>query len=168
MPKKSRALEYADIVEIIALTGEHADRQKVYKAVEKVALETCGWVLLTTLKYDEAAQAVVRVHSSNEQAYPIGGSKPLSKIKKSHEQMVSGEVFIAPTRAEVKETFFDYELIFSLGITAIMNSPIRHAGRRLGTLNFCGEEGMYGPTEIRNAKILAGLLVPSLLQEVKG
>jgi hypothetical protein len=166
MPKKSRALTLEDVAEIVALTANQADRQKVYKAVERVAAETCGWLLLTTLKYDDAKQAVVRVHSSNEQAYPIGGEKPLSKIKKSHEQMNSGEVFIAPTRAAVKETFFDYELIFSLGASAILNSPIHRGGQRLGTLNFCGEEGMYGPTEIRNAKILAGLLVPCLLQEV--
>ncbi|MBI3506566.1 MAG: hypothetical protein HY059_17140 [Proteobacteria bacterium] len=168
MPKKSRALTIEDIAEIVALTAAQADRQLVYKAVEKAAAETCGWVLLTTLRYDEGQQAVVRVHSSNEQAYPIGGKKPLSKIKKSHEQMNSGEVFIAPARAEVKETFFDHELIFSLGITAILNSPIHVAGRRLGTLNFCGEEGMYGAVEIRNAKILAGLLVPCLMQEAGG
>lgn len=41
------------------------------------------------------------------------------------------------------------------------------SGRRLGTLNFCGEEGTYGPIEIRNAKILAGMLVPCLLRETQ-
>ena len=56
------------------------------------------------------------------------------------------------------------ELIFSLGITAIMNVPVRHAGRRLGTLNFCGEEGMYGEREMQIGRVLAGLLVPSLLR----
>jgi hypothetical protein len=168
MPKKSRALTLDDVVAIAALTGDSADRQIVYKAVEKLASETCGWTMLTTLKYNEAEQCVERVHSSNEADYPLGGKKPLSKITKSHEQMQSGEVFVAPTRAAVKDTFFDHELIFSLGISAILNAPIRHAGKRLGTLNFCGEEGMYGETEIRNAKVLAGLLIPCLLQEVKG
>jgi hypothetical protein len=79
--------------------------------------------------------------------------------------MDRGDVALAATRADVKRLFFDHELIFSLGITAILNAPIRHAGRRLGTLNFCGEEGMYGPAEVERAKILAGLLVPSLLVE---
>lgn len=167
MPKKHRDLSLQDIATIVALTNEKADRQIVYKAVEKIAAETCGWVLLTTLKYNEAEQVVERVHSSNEAAYPLGGKKPLSKITKSHQQMESGEVFLASDRPAVKETFFDHELIFSLGITAILNSPIRHAGKRLGSLNFCGEEGMYGETETRNAKILAGLLVPCLLQEIK-
>jgi GAF domain-containing protein len=167
MPTRSRALTNADIAAVIALSNEQQDRQKVYKAVEKLAADTCGWVLLTTLKYVEAEQVVERVHSSDEKAYPLGGKKPLNKITASHGAMDQGDVFLAATKADVKHAFFDHELIFSLGISAILNSPIRYAGRRLGTLNFCGTEGMYGPTEIQNAKILAGLLVPSVLHELK-
>ncbi len=165
MPKKSRLLTLEDVLHIEKLTAEKADRQTVYKAVEKVAAETCGWVMLTTLKYDEAAGVVVRLHSSNEKDYPLGGTKPISKITVSRQKMDKGEVFLAPDRAAVKEAFFDHDLIFSLGISAILNAPIRHAGRRLGSLNFCGEEGWYGETEARNAQILGGLLIPSLLQE---
>ena len=166
MPSKSRALTLDDVAKIVALTNEQPDRHRVYKAVETIAAQTCGWVLLTTLKYDEAAQAVVRLHSSDEKAYPIGGKKPLDKITASHGAMDHGEIFLAANRAQVKDAFFDYELIFSLGITSILNSPIRHAGRRLGTLNFCSIEGTYGPAEIQTAKVLAGLLAPCLLLEV--
>lgn len=165
MPQKSRALTHDDILQIETLTAGQSDRQTIYKAVEKIAAETCGWVMLTTLKYDEAAGVVVRLHSSNEKDYPLGGTKPISKITASRQMMDKGETFLAPDRAAVKEAFFDHDLIFSLGISAILNAPIRHAGRRLGSLNFCGEEGWYGATEARNAQILAGLLIPSLLQE---
>ena len=165
MPKKIRSLTVDDVASVIALTSAQADRQAVYKAVEAITAETCGFVYLTTLKYNEAEQVVQRLHSSNAEAYPVGGSKPLSKLTANHKAMASGEVFLAGTRAAVKEAFFDHELIFSLGSTAIMNAPIRHAGRRLGTLNLCGEEGMYGPAEARTAQILAGLLIPCLLLE---
>jgi hypothetical protein len=166
MPKRSRPLTLDDVGSILALTSAEADRQVIYKAVEAIAAETCGFVFLTTLKYDEAEQVVERLHSSNVEAYPVGGRKPLSKIAASHGAMASGDVFLAGTRAAVKEAFFDHELIFALGSTAILNAPIRQAGRRLGTLNLCGEEGMYGPAEIRTAQILAGLLIPTLLLEV--
>ena len=166
MPKKIRPLTVDDVGSIVALTGAQTDRQVIYKAAEAITAETCGFVFLTTLKYNEAEQIVERLHSSNVDTYPLGGRKPLSKITASHQAMASGEVFLAGTRAAVKEAFFDHELIFSLGSTAIMNAPIRHAGRRLGTLNLCGEEGMYGPAEIRTAQILAGLLIPTLLLEV--
>jgi len=166
MPAKSRTLTTHDVAEIIALTTAERDRQIVYKAVEAIAAETCGWVLLTTLRYDEARQLVVRLHSSDEVAYPLGGTKPLNKIAASHGAMEHGEVFLAADKEQVKAAFFDHDLIFSLGISAILNAPIRHAGRRLGTLNFCGVAGTYGPDEVQNAKILAGLLAHCLMEEM--
>ena len=166
MPTKSRALTHDDIAAIIAVSNEQPDRHRIYKAVEAIAAETCGWVLLTTLRHDVARQAVVRLHSSDEKAYPIGGTKPLDKLTENHAIMERGDVALAATKADIKRMFFDHELIFSLGITAILNAPIRHGGRRLGTLNFCGTEGMYGKAEIQTAKILAGLLTPCLLLEV--
>ena len=165
MPKRSRPLTVDDVAAIVALTGGATDRPSIYKAVEAIAAETCGFVFLTTLRSDETAGVVRRLHSSNEDAYPLAGTKPLSKITKSSQTLAAGEVFLAGTREAVKEAFFDHELIFSLGSSAIMNAPIRHAGRRLGTLNFCGEEGQYGPDEIATAKVLAGLLIPCLLAE---
>lgn len=168
MPTRSRDITLDDLAAIQALTAGEADRAKIYKAVERVAAETVGFVFLTTLRYNEAEACVQRLHSSNEEAYPVGGSKPLSKITASSQALDSGDVFLAPDRAAVKAAFFDHDLIFSLGSTAILNAPIRMAGKRLGTLNFCGEEGKYGDREVRNAKLLAGLLVPCLLQETAG
>lgn len=167
MPTKSRALTHDDIAAVIALSSEQPDRHVIYNAVEAIAAETCGWVLLTTLRHDEAQQAVVRLHSSDEKAYPVGGTKPMDRLTENHAIMERGDVALAATKADVKRMFFDHELIFSLGITAILNAPIRHGGRRLGTLNFCGTEGMYGKAEIQTAKILAGLLAPCLLLELQ-
>jgi len=163
MATARRELTTADVAEVIALATERPEARDAYRAVERVAAETVGWRLFTVLRYVESAQAVERLYSSDEKAYPVGGRKPLDKITASHGAMDKGEVFLAATKEEVRKAFFDHELIFSLGITAILNVPIRHAGRRLGTVNLCGEEGMYGPAEIARGKILAGLLVPSLL-----
>ena len=158
-----RELTLQDVAAIMARSAESATSTEAYRAVESIAADTVGWRLFTVLRYVETAQAVERVYSSNEKAYPVGGRKPLDKITASHAAMEEGKVFLAGTKADVRKAFFDHELIFSLGITAILNVPIRHAGRRLGTMNFCGEEGMYGPAEIARGKILAGLLVPWLL-----
>jgi hypothetical protein len=163
MASAKRELTLQDLAAIAARSTESADPIEVYRAVERIAAETIGWRLFTVLRYVESAQAVERVYSSDEKAYPVGGRKPLDKITASHGAMERGEVFLAGTKEDVRKAFFDHELIFSLGITAILNVPIRHAGRRLGTVNLCGEEGMYGPAEIAGGKILAGLLVPWLL-----
>ena len=158
-----RELTLQDVAAIMACSAESATSNEVYRAVEAIAADTVGWRLFTVLRYVETAQAVERVYSSDEQTYPVGGRKPLDKITASHGAMEEGKVFLAATKGDVRKAFFDHELIFSLGITAILNVSIRHAGRRLGTMNFCGEEGMYGPAEIARGKILAGLLVPWLL-----
>jgi hypothetical protein len=163
MLKTKRGLEMADVAAILERSKEAADRREVYREIERISQECVGWRLLTILRYVEADGVVERLYSSDEQAYPVGGRKPLDKIATSHSAMEHGEVFLAATRAEVQSAFFDHELIFSLGISAILNAPIRHGGRRLGTLNLCGEEGAYGAAELASATILAGLIVPSLL-----
>jgi hypothetical protein len=163
MAADKRGLTMADAAEIIACSAEQVEARDVYRAVERISRETIGWRLFTVLRYVEAAQVVERLYSSDEKAYPVGGRKPLDKITASHSAMEKGEVFLAATKEDVRAAFFDHELIFSLGITAILNVPIRHAGHRLGTMNLCGEEGMYGSLEIARGRVLAGFLVPSLL-----
>ena len=162
-----RDLTLDDVRAVMALQAEKGERETC-KAVERLAHETCGWRLLTILKYVEKDAVVERISSSDEKAYPLGGRKPLDKITASHGAMEHGGIFLAGTKAQVKEAFFDHELIFSLGITAIMNVPIRHAGRRLGTLNFCGEEGNYSEREMQIGRVLSGLLVPTLIKAVDG
>ena len=166
MPRKSRDLTVEDVARIVAINASTSDSDTVYRAVEAAAAETVGFVFLTILKQDDAEQAVVRVHSSNQDAYPVGGKKPYATIQPSQDALKEGEVFLSPDRAAVKADYVDHETIFALGATAILNAPIRCAGRRLGTLNFCGEEGRYGPAEVKTAQILAGLLAPALLRDV--
>ncbi|MBO0741664.1 MAG: GAF domain-containing protein [Hyphomicrobiaceae bacterium] len=157
-----RDLLIEDIAHLVALTAESADPGRVYRRVERIAAETIGWRLFTILRHIEDDQAVERLHSSDASAYPVGGRKPLAKLAASHAALQRGEAVLAASKEEVRQAFFDHELIFSLGITAILNVPIRHAGRHLGTVNLCGEEGMYGGVEIARAKVLAGLLVPAM------
>src|SRR5215831_16208026 len=158
-----RDLSIEDVAHLITLTAESADPGSVYRGVQRIAAETIGWRLFTILRHVEADQAVERLHSSDVAAYPVGGRKPLAKIAASHGAMDQGDVFLAATEEDVRKAFFDHELIFSLGIRAILNVPVRVAGRRLGTVNLCGEEGTYGPAEIARGKVLAGLLAPVLL-----
>ena len=153
-----------DIAEAMARSAECANPKEVWRLIERISAGTIGWRLFTILRYVEAEATVERLYSSDEKTYPVGGRKPLSKTTANHAAMEKGEVFLAATKESVRRTFPDHELLFALGITAILNLPIRYAGRRLGTMNLCGEEGTYGAVQIARGKILAGLLVPTLLQ----
>ena len=79
----NRDLTMDDVRAVMALQAERPEHE-TYKAVERLAGETCSFRLLTILKYVEKDAVVERVSSSDEKAYPIGGRKPLDKITMSH------------------------------------------------------------------------------------
>ena len=43
------------------------------REAERIAAETMGWRLFTVLRYVEKDQAVERLYSSDEKAYPVAG-----------------------------------------------------------------------------------------------
>ena len=134
----------------------------VYAEVQRLSAQTIHWRLLTILHYVETQGVVVRVHSSDPATYPIGGRKRLADFPTNHAAMADGEAFLAATKDDVRCAFADHEALFALGIEAILNTPVRSAGRRLGTLNLCGAGGCFGPTEVARARVLADMLVPHL------
>jgi GAF domain-containing protein len=163
MSTASRSLTLEDAAGVLRLSADAADAGEVYARVDALVRETVGYKLLTVLRFVEQTQEVERLYSSDPNAYPVGGRKQLATINKDHSLAASGQIFLAANPDEVKRTFPDYELIFSLGVGAILNAPIRHMGRRLGTLNCCGTANAYGEEEIAAATILANLLAPTLL-----
>jgi GAF domain-containing protein len=160
-PKPSpTAAEIADVMEITAST---ADPHATFRALEALAGRTVGHTLFTVTRNIEASQEVERVYSSNPAAYPLGGRKQKEGTRWGDVVLDRGEVFLARDRDELRAAFPDYELIFSLGIEAILNVPIRYAGRCIGTLNLCGKAGQYDGGDVRTGRVLAALLVPVVM-----
>jgi GAF domain-containing protein len=109
---------------------------------------------------------VERLYSSLPDSYPVSGHKPKQGTPWGEQVLDRGEIFIANSLEEVRSAFADYELIFSLGIGAIMNVPIRFRGRSLGTMNVCSEAGWFSETDRAPGRLLAGLLLPALLSHL--
>ena len=163
MSHSPRPLATDDIAGLLALQAEAPDVANVFAAAARLTAECCGgFRLLTVLRYREADAVVERIYSSDP-AYAIGGTKPLAQFPVNHTAMARGDIFHAATKAEVQAAFADHAQLLAMGITAILNSPIRHAGRRLGTLNLCGKEGQFGASEILAARTIAASLAPSLM-----
>jgi hypothetical protein len=74
-----------------------------------------------------------------------------------------GEIFIANLQNDVRAAFADYKVIFSLGIGAIMNVPVRFRSRSLGTMNICSEPGWFTEADYAPGRLMATLLAPPLL-----
>ena len=119
----------------------------VFRAVEALAQRAIGHRLFTVMRLHAGRAEVERVYSSQPASYPAGGRKPKSGTAWGAQVLDRGEIFLAATQDEVRRAFADYELIFSLGIGAILNVPIRFRGRSLGTLNLCHEAGWFRPQD---------------------
>jgi hypothetical protein len=128
-----------------------------------LAQKTIGHRLFTIMRLHAATHEVERLYSSLADAYPVSGRKPKQGTPWGEQVLDRGEIFIANTPDEVRAAFADYELIFSLGIGAIMNVPIRFRGRSLGTMNICAEAGWFSEADHAPGRLLASLLVPPLL-----
>jgi GAF domain-containing protein len=158
----------ADIAAVMEITASTADPHATFRAVEALAGRTIGHRLFTVMHNIEASQEVERVYSSNPTAYPAGGRKQKQGTRWGDVVLDRGEVFLARDRDELRAAFPDYELIFSLGIGAILNVPIRHAGRCIGTLNLCGPAGQYDEADVPTGLLLAALLTPVVMVAKEG
>jgi GAF domain-containing protein len=163
MPASKRRLTVEDVARVLALSSSAADPTQVYRAVDTLARETVGYRLLTVFRPIESTGELERVYSSNPADYPVGGRKRVDTINRDPGLARRGEIFLAATPEEVARTYPDRVLLERLGIGAILNVPIRHAGRWLATLNCAGDANSYGAGEIAAAKVLADLLAPTLL-----
>ena len=166
MPPAPHPLTAPAISSLLSLQAECADAATVFAAASALAAACCGELrLVTVLRYREAEALVERIYSSDP-AYATGGTKPLAQFPLNHAAMARGDTFLAATAADVKAAFADHERLFQMGITAILNSPVRHAGRRLGTLNLCGRDGQFGPAGVHAARTIAVCLAPTLLRSI--
>ena len=163
MPAPARDLTVADVAAVQAVTAETRDPRQILVAIESLARETLGYRGATMFRYIDAAAEVERIHSSDLVAYPVGGRKQVAAYPVNQAVLARGEVYVAADRDAVKLTYKDFEKIFALGVTSIMNVPVRLAGRNIGALNIFGEAGQFDDDAKRKGRMLAALMVPAIL-----
>jgi len=156
------ALTIDDVAAAMEVAASN-NAQAAYAAVDGLAQRAIGHKLFTVMRYLPATVEVERLYSSNPAAYPPGGRKPKQGTPWGDAVLDRGEVFIAPDAAGVRAAFTDHALLAQLGISAILNVPIRLRGRVLGTMNLSHQAGHFTSAMIGPGRVLAGLLAPLLL-----
>lgn len=159
---RSRVLTLADLAELTNLAASPHEPRALYATVDALVQSVIGHRLFTILRVHEAGMEVERIYSSNTAAYPLGGRKQKQGTPWSKVVLDRGEVFVARTPDEVRNTFDDHALIFSLGVGSIMNVPIGYRGRRLGTMNISHEAGWFRDQDAVAGRLIASVLVPAL------
>jgi hypothetical protein len=134
----------------------------IFAAVHKVLDSLIGAKLFTILKIlpDESTE---RMYTSNPAAYPLSGRKPKNETPWYEKVILARQHYFGPTRAHIREVFFDHELIFSLGCGSVINVLVLYDGRVLGAVNMLHEEHWYQPEDTACAEPFAAMLIPALL-----
>ncbi|MEZ5908802.1 MAG: GAF domain-containing protein [Hyphomicrobiaceae bacterium] len=156
-------LEVGDVAAVMAIAAEAGEPLQVFRAVEALAQKTLRFRQLSVFRYIDETAEVERIHSTNQGSHAPGGRKRLADYPHNQAVLARGEIYVARDRNAVAHAYKDAESLFALGITSIMNVPIRHGGHNLGALNVMGEAGWYSQACFTNARTVAGLLVPTLL-----
>ena len=140
-------------------------------ARSSAAKEAPGWPLaavfghrlFTILQFHADIGESERRYSSNATAYPVGGRKPLNPTFWSKQVLVEHRPWIGYDAADIRAVFFDHALIASLGCDAMLNLPVVHDGRALGTINISNAAGWYDESDIPLGLLFAALAVPAYL-----
>ena len=138
-------------------------------AIDKGLAATVGHKLFTLLVLNFARGENQRYYSNQPKSYPTGGAKLIEKDSAMFRDVVlGGRPRILRNRDDIREAFFDHELIASLGCESCVNYPIRWNGTTLGTLNLLHEAGWYRESDYRALSAFAALTVPAVLEIIKG
>ena len=125
-----------------------------YAALCALADEVIGVKLFTLLMSDTAANVSRRFYSNMPDAYPVSGTKPRPTNDWAKQVLDRAETFVMNDIETIAKTFFDHELINSLGCQSCINIPIAVGGDVLGTINCLNEAGHYTPERVAASEAL--------------
>jgi hypothetical protein len=151
------------VAALVTAVREDGCGPAVFAAADGAAQDIIGHRLFTVMAYHPGSIQVERLYSSNPSAYPVGGRKDKKDTAWGRRVLDAGEPFLGTGPDDIRAHFDDYERILGLGLGSILNMPVVHGGRVLGTMNLTHEAGHYGEAHLAPARLLAALLVPVMV-----
>src|SRR5256712_6768690 len=149
----------AAVASAMARPGQPA---ATYAALEAAMEAVLGHRLFTILRYHADSGESERVWTTRPAAYPVAGRKALNPTFWSRQVLQERRPYLGRTAADLREVFFDHELIASLGCASVLNLPVVWDGRVLGTINLLHEAEGYVETDVAVGLAFAGFAVPAL------
>lgn len=131
-----------------------------FHELERQLSEVIGFRLFTVLQVD--LPEVVRLYSSNSEAYPVTGRKLMGPTPWGAHVIIEGQPWLGNTAADLKWAFPDHGLIASLGCGSCLSIPVRENDQTLGTLNILDAEGYYTQDDLIRASTYATSAIPLL------
>ncbi|MDH3063098.1 GAF domain-containing protein [Achromobacter insolitus] len=153
-------------VSAVVLAYAAADPAAAFRAIDAHAHAALGHALCTVNRYDAQAMRVVRLYSSNPEAYPPGGSKDKNGTAWGRHVLLEQKLFVGEGEEAIREFFDDHDAIQRLGLRSVINVPIVYGGVCLGTVNFLMPRVAVSDADVEAAQ-LAGLLALPAFQALQ-
>lgn len=147
---------------------EAGQPEPTFRALERAMGAVIGHKLFTVLLHYPHARESERKFTNQPAAYPVGGRKPVTTSPWTERLFVDQRPYIGRSAQDIREVFFDHELILSLGCASVLNVPVVWDGRTLGTINLLHEAGWYEDSDVPIAQTFAALAVPALVELTHG
>lgn len=151
---------------VAAAMAEPGQPGPLFAALDAAMGAAIGHRLFTILAIHPGAAESQRCYTNMPVAYPVGGRKPINRTRWFETVLDRGEPYIGRTYEDIREVFFDHELIRSLGCESVLNLPVRWNGASLGTINLLHEARWYAEADLAAARQFAALAVPGLLAAI--
>lgn len=159
----AQALPISDLAQALATAPQP---EGGLQALARVLATRIGYRLFTVLVLDRQAERSLRYFSSQPEAYPPGGAKPIREDSEFFASVViGGHARICMDRAECMRAFPDHELIHSLGCESAVNVPVRWDGQTIASLNLLHEAGWYREDMLPELHWYAAMAIP-IIQKI--
>lgn len=156
----------ADDVETLS-AGAAKSPTALFRAIEDVAMRHLDAGLVTMMRHDAVESTVERLHSSNPQAYPVGGKKAKRDTAWGRKVLTEHRVLLSAGDEGLRESFDDHATIIGLGLHSCVNVPLVSEGRCVGTMNISRAQAEWNDDEIALARALGLAALAGVLMVVR-
>ena len=140
------------------------DNAKVFcKKIDRIIKSLIGHKLITFTVIDNKLNFCERIYSNNNKIYPILGQKKMPKNIWSKKVLKDKKHFLCKNKKDIKNIYYDYETIFSLGCGSIINLLVLFKSKPIGTINILHEENHYNINDLKKIDFLTIFLIPFFL-----
>jgi len=121
---------------------------EAYVAMDKLVRNTVGVNLFTIMTMDLQAMEARRIFTSDEEKYPVTGTKEITKDSWYNHVVTEEKTFVANTLEDIAKVFPDAKLVGSMGLGSVVNIPVRENGMLIATVNISDAEHHYTPERV--------------------
>ena len=137
--------------------------QATFEAIGAALKRQIGYGLYTITHILPGGREVERLHSTNPEAYAVGGRKPVLENAYRKQMFGEGRPFLGRKPSDFAPYFPDHEFIVSLGLGSVINLPLSFDGTPLGSVNILDREEAYDESHVDIALAIARMVIPALL-----